>query len=58
VRKRLFSMPERILWEQSSCCQKMMSMLLTLLSTCLAFFGLAKFVLPMHGSCFLPRSLV
>jgi hypothetical protein len=36
---------------------KMMSMLLTLLSTCLAFFGVAKFGLSLYGSYFLPWML-
>jgi hypothetical protein len=35
-----------------------MSMLLTLLFTCLAFFGLCEFGLSVHSSCFLPRTLV
>jgi hypothetical protein len=37
---------------------KMKSMLLTLLSTCLAFFGVAKFELSLYGSCFLARTHV
>jgi hypothetical protein len=38
--------------------KKMMSMLLTFLSTCLAFFGLGECGLSVYGSCFLPRTHV
>jgi hypothetical protein len=35
----------------------MISMLLTFLFTCLAFFGLGGFGFSVHGSCFLPERL-
>jgi hypothetical protein len=38
--------------------KKMMNMLLTLLFTCLALFGLGEFELSMYGSNFLLRTLV
>jgi hypothetical protein len=38
--------------------KEMMSMLLTLLFTSLASFGLGEFGLPVYGSSFLPRTLV
>jgi hypothetical protein len=37
---------------------KIMTMLLTLLFTCLTFLGLDEFGLLVYGSCFLPRTLV
>jgi hypothetical protein len=46
------------LWTISLMSKKAMSMLLTLLFTCLAFFGLDEFGLSVYGSCFLPRMLV
>jgi hypothetical protein len=53
MRNWLFGLPRRIMplmWK------KIMSMLLTLLFTCLAFFGLSEFGLSVYGSCFLPRT--
>jgi hypothetical protein len=38
--------------------KKMMSVPLTLLFTCLAFFCLGEFQLSLYDSCFLPRTLV
>jgi hypothetical protein len=46
------------LWTIPSMSMKMMSMLLTLIFNCLAFFGLGEFGLSMYGSCSLPRTLV
>jgi hypothetical protein len=55
----LFDLPGRILCETIALMsKKIMSMLLTLLFNCLAFFGLCEFGLSMYGSCFLPRALV
>jgi hypothetical protein len=38
--------------------KKMMNILLTLLFTCVAFFGLGEFGVSMSGSCYIPRTLV
>jgi hypothetical protein len=55
----LFGLPGWIpLWTMPLIWKKMMSNHLTLLYTCLIFFGLGDFGLSVYGSCFLPRTLV
>jgi hypothetical protein len=55
----LFGLPGRILCEQCLLMsKKMMSMLFSLLFTCLTFFSLGEFWLAMYGSCFIPQTLV
>jgi hypothetical protein len=50
MRSWLFGLPVRILCEQSLDINNVMSMLLTLLFTCLAFFGLDEFGLSVYGA--------
>jgi hypothetical protein len=59
MRNWLLGLPWQIVHDQSPWCQrKVMSMLLTLLFTCLAFFFLDEFSLSVYSSYFLPRTLV
>jgi hypothetical protein len=59
VREWLCGLPERIISGKSPWFhRKIISMLLILLFTSLAFFGLGGFRLSVYCSCFLPRTLV
>jgi hypothetical protein len=60
VAVKLYGSMQNCVWSTrtNSLSEKIMSMLLALLFTCLNFIGLGEFELSVYGSCFCLRSLV